>query len=105
MVGAAEAAVAASELAATLTQLGISLLLSSMAMLMRTILAPKPKKSTKTSERDNLAFTGLQYTNSPTTPIPLVYGEHRMAGQFISATVKTVEHGKTDNILVLDNVF
>ena len=34
------------------------------------------------------------------TPIPLIYGLHRVAGQLISGYLDTVDHGKDDTITV-----
>ena len=34
------------------------------------------------------------------TPIPLIYGMHRVAGQLISGYLDTVDHGKSDTITV-----
>lgn len=50
--------------------------------------------------RQNSMFGGLQNTIESGTPIPLIYGQHRMTGQLISGYLDTVDHGKDDNITV-----
>jgi len=50
--------------------------------------------------RQNDMFGGLQNTINSGTPIPLVYGMHRVAGQLISGYLDTVDHGKEDTITV-----
>ena len=50
--------------------------------------------------RQNDMFGGLQNTVNSGTPIPLIYGMHRAAGQLISGYLDTVDHGKSDTITV-----
>jgi len=50
--------------------------------------------------RQNNMFGGLQNTIESGTPIPLLYGMHRMTGQLISGYLDTVDHGKDDEITV-----
>lgn len=50
--------------------------------------------------RQNDMFGGLQNTINSGTPIPLIYGMHRVAGQLISGYLDTVDHGKDDTITV-----
>jgi len=50
--------------------------------------------------RANDMFGGLQNTVNSGTPIPLIYGMHRVAGQLISGYLDTVDHGKSDTITV-----
>ena len=53
----------------------------------------KPPKRDGTDEiaRENDAFGSLQHTIASGTPIPLVYGRHRVAGQFLSGEIRTLE--------------
>jgi len=50
--------------------------------------------------RQNDMFGGLVNTINSGTPIPLIYGLHRVAGQLISGYLDTVDHGKDDTITV-----
>jgi predicted phage tail protein len=50
--------------------------------------------------RQNNMFGGLQNTIESGTPIPMIYGMHRMTGQLISGYLDTVDHGKDDEITV-----
>jgi predicted phage tail protein len=57
-------------------------------------------KQTDQNVRSNDMFGGLQNTVSSSTPIPLIYGMHRVPGQLISGYLDTVDHGKDDSITV-----
>lgn len=57
-------------------------------------------KEVDQSIRENDMFGGLQNTTNSGTPIPLIYGMHRAAGQLISGYLDTVDHGKSDTITV-----
>jgi predicted phage tail protein len=57
-------------------------------------------KQTDQNVRSNDMFGGLQNTISSSTPIPLIYGMHRVPGQLISGYLDTVDHGRDDNITV-----
>ena len=57
-------------------------------------------KETDQNIRQNDMFGGLQNTVNSGTPIPLIYGMHRAAGQLISGYLDTVDHGKSDTITV-----
>ena len=57
-------------------------------------------KETDQNIRQNDMFGGLQNTTNSGTPIPLIYGMHRVAGQLISGYLDTVDHGKSDTITV-----
>ena len=57
-------------------------------------------KETDQNIRENDMFGGLQNTVNSGTPIPLIYGMHRVAGQLISGYLDTVDHGKSDTITV-----
>ena len=57
-------------------------------------------KEVDQSIRENDMFGSLQNTSNSGTPIPLIYGMHRVAGQLISGYLDTVDHGKSDTITV-----
>ena len=57
-------------------------------------------KQTDQNIRTNDMFGSLQNTISSSTPIPLIYGLHRIPGQLISGYLDTVDHGRDDNITV-----
>ena len=54
------------------------------------------------STRGSDMFGSLQNTTESGTPIALVYGESRVAGQFVSGYLNTTSHGKSDVIRVGD---
>lgn len=74
--------------------------------LVTSLLAPKPKAETQTQtadtsqRRNNDAFEGLSNTSRAGTPVQLNYGLIRVAGQFISGYIKTLNHGESDIITV-----
>lgn len=53
---------------------------------------------------ENNMFGSLQNTTSSGTPIALIYGEFRVAGQFISGYLHTTSHGR-DNSPTVQSVF
>lgn len=57
-------------------------------------------RSSDQNIRTNDMFGSLQNTVDSGTPIPLIYGMHRVPGQLISGYLDTVDHGKSDNITV-----
>jgi len=56
---------------------------------------PKPME-TDNSTRENGMFGSLTNTSESGTPIPLVYGHFRVAGQFLSGYIESEQHGKND---------
>ena len=52
------------------------------------------------ARRENDMFGALQNTTDSGTPIPLVYGNMRIAGQLISGYLDVSEHGKNDTVSV-----
>jgi len=56
---------------------------------------PKPME-TDNSTRENGMFGSLTNTSQSGTPIPLVYGHFRVAGQFLSGYIESEQHGKND---------
>lgn len=57
-------------------------------------------RSSDQSIRTNDMFGSLQNTVDSGTPIPLIYGMHRVPGQLISGYLDTIDHGRSDNITV-----
>jgi len=50
--------------------------------------------------RDNGMFGSLTNSSSSGTPIALIYGEHRVSGQFLSGYISSISHGSGDPISV-----
>jgi len=70
---------------------------------------PKPKNNSNTGINDqdrnnNDSFDGIINTIDSGNSIPLNYGMLRIGGQIISADVDTINHGKDEQIKVIDNV-
>ncbi len=63
---------------------------------------PEALNSRDQSVRENNMFGSLQNTIDSGTPVPLIYGAHRVAGQFISGYVDSIDHGENDDITVLE---
>jgi len=63
---------------------------------------PKMAEQVDSSTRGSDMFGSLQNTTESGTPIALVYGETRVAGQFVSGYLNTTSHGKSDVIRVGD---
>ena len=71
--------------------------------LVASIFTKKPKPmETDTSTRENGMFGSLTNTTQSGTPIPLVYGHFRVAGQFLSGYIESEQHGKNDIVNVGD---
>jgi predicted phage tail protein len=87
-----------------LLKMGIGLVLSGlMQMLMK---PPDMKGPSDTSQRrNNDMFDALDNTTDPSTPIPLIYGMPRVAGQMLSGHVETISHGESDTIAVVDLIY
>tara|TARA_Y100000114_G_scaffold149669_1_gene164116 strand:- start:899 stop:1567 length:669 start_codon:yes stop_codon:yes gene_type:complete len=79
-------------------------ILGNMALaLVSSIFTKKPKPmETDTSTRENGMFGSLTNTAQSGTPIPLVYGHFRVAGQFLSGYIESEQHGKNDIVNVGD---
>ena len=85
------------------TALGISY--GAIAMMGAAMMLPPKVEMTgqETSDaesRDNKLFGGLSNTIASNTPIPMIYGRTRVAGQFISGDIRTYEHGRNETVLV-----
>jgi predicted phage tail protein len=69
--------------------------------------APKGQKSTASdtnSRRNNDSFEGLDNTTSTQTAIPLIYGHHRVPGQFISGKIRTINHDRSTFVSVANYI-
>ena len=62
--------------------------------------AKQQQKTTESSVRDNGMFGSLTNSSSSGTPIALIYGEHRVSGQFLSGYISSISHGSGDPISV-----
>ena len=63
---------------------------------------PKAQEQVDSSTRGSDMFGSLQNTTQGGTPVALVYGQTRVAGQFISGYLSTQSHGRSDTIRVGD---
>ena len=67
---------------------GVSLIISGVITNVTAMM--EPDGPTDASTRGNDAFGSLQNTLNTGTPIPLVYGRHRVAGHFLSGEIRTI---------------
>jgi len=65
---------------------------------------PKAQEQVDSSTRGSDMFGSLQNSTQSGTPIPLVYGQMRVSGQFISGYLNTTEHGQ-DTIINVKEQF
>jgi len=89
--------------AVTLTPLqmaGLQIGLSAVSMLMTKSPAARSSKQTESTSRDNDMFGSLRNSSTSGTPVPLIYGRHRVAGQFLSGYITTIGHGGGDSVNV-----
>lgn len=81
--------------------LGVSLTMGGLSQLFtKTPKAVMGNKFDGEARRENDMFGALQNTTDSGTPIPLVYGNMRVAGQLISGYLDVSEHGKNDTVSV-----
>lgn len=104
----ATAATATAVSAGTITTVGL-VIAGLGLLLLASSLAPKPRKNPSETvddgtRRNNDIFEGLTNTISPSTPVYLNYGEMRVAGQYVSGYIKTVNHGKNADVNLYDNI-
>lgn len=82
--------------------IGVSMTLGGLAQLFTK--TPKPMNMQNQfdgeARRENDMFGSLQNTTDSGTPIPIVYGNMRLAGQLISGYLDVSEHGKNDTVNV-----
>ena len=81
----------ATALGTAVMSVGISMMVG--AVMMEIMKPPKSDGSGDAAARQNDAFGPLQHTLNPGTPIPLVYGRHRVAGHLLSGEVRTIDKG------------
>jgi len=82
----------------TATTLGTALITAGVTMMVGAVMMeimkpPKSDGSGDAAARQNDAFGPLQHTLNSGTPIPLVYGRHRVAGHLLSGEVRTIDKG------------
>ena len=83
--------------------LGISMVLSGILAAV-TPTNQKSNSSDTSTRRNNDSFEGLVNTTSTQTAIPLVYGHHRVSGQFISGKIRTINHDRSTIISVANYI-
>ena len=90
--------------AAGLGSFGTTLAVNAGLALVTSLFTQKPESLTSRDQqvRQNNMFGSLQNTIDSGTSIPLLYGQHRVAGQFISGYIDSIDHGKNDDITVLE---
>lgn len=83
---------------------GATLAVNAGLALVTSLFTQKPEALTSKDQqvRQNNMFGSLQNTIDSGVSIPLVYGSHRVAGQFISGYIDSIDHGKNDDITVLE---
>jgi predicted phage tail protein len=62
--------------------------------------AKRASKQTESTVRENGMFGGLTNSSTSGTPIALIYGQTRVAGQFLSGYISSIDHGSGDPISV-----
>ena len=102
---AGTAAVKAGGTAAASSGLSISagtLAVNAGLALVTSLFTQKPEALTSRDQqvRQNNMFGSLQNTIDSGVSIPLIYGQHRVAGQFISGYLESIDHGKNDDVTV-----
>jgi len=81
----------ATALGTAVMTVGVSMMIG--AVMMEIMKPPKSDGSGDAAARQNDAFGPLQHTLNSGTPIPLVYGRHRVAGHLLSGEVRTIDKG------------
>ena len=105
--GGVAAQLAGSSAAAGSAGLGISagtLAVNAGLALVTSLFTQKPEALTSRDQqvRQNNMFGSLQNTIDSGVSIPLIYGQHRVAGQFISGYLESIDHGQNDDVTVLE---
>lgn len=83
---------------ATATTVGTMLIGAGVGMMVGAVMQevmkpPKPDSSGDKAARANDTFGALQHTLASGTPIPIVYGRHRVAGHLLSGEIRTLDKG------------
>jgi len=84
----------------TMQMVGLQVGLSAVSMLLTKSPARRESKQTESTTRDNGMFGSLTNTSTSGTPIALIYGQHRVAGQFLSGYITSIAHGSGDPISI-----
>tara|TARA_R110001592_G_scaffold80648_2_gene239946 strand:+ start:1493 stop:2212 length:720 start_codon:yes stop_codon:yes gene_type:complete len=84
----------------TMQMIGLQVGLSMVSMMLTKSPAMRESKQTESTTRDNGMFGSLSNSSTSGTPIALVYGQHRVAGQFLSGYVNSLVHGSGDPISI-----
>ena len=79
---------------------GLQIGLSMVSAMMTKSPAARESKQTESNSRDSGMFGSLTNSSTSGTPIALIYGRHRVAGQFLSGYITTIGHGSGDVISV-----
>lgn len=84
---------------------GISMVLSGVLNALGSRPTSNPQGAPDSPARvNNDSFEGLTNTTSTDTPIPLIYGHHRVGGQFVSGKIKTINHDRGTYISVANYI-
>lgn len=83
---------------ATATTAGTMLITVGTSMMIGAVMQeimkpPKPDSSGDKAARANDTFGPLQHSLASGTPIPIVYGRHRVAGHLLSGEIRTLDKG------------
>ena len=62
--------------------------------------ARQAQKTTESTTRDSGMFGSLTNSSESGTPIALIYGQHRVGGQFLSGYISSIDHGSGDPISI-----
>lgn len=107
--GVAGSAAFGSSTAAATTSAGLGISAGTLAVnaglaLVTSLFTQKPEALTSRDQqvRQNNMFGSLQNTIDSGVSIPLIYGQHRVAGQFISGYLESIDHGQNDDVTVLE---
>tara|TARA_B110000211_G_scaffold188547_1_gene214483 strand:+ start:224 stop:955 length:732 start_codon:yes stop_codon:yes gene_type:complete len=99
MVGASASGTAVTGMS-ILKMAGLQIGLSMVSAMMTKSPAARESKQTESNSRDSGMFGSLTNSSTSGTPIALIYGRHRVAGQFLSGYITTIGHGSGDVISV-----
>jgi len=80
--------------------MGLNLAMAAVTSLMTKSPAKRASKQTESTVRENGMFGGLTNSSTSGTPIALIYGQTRVAGQFLSGYISSIDHGSGDPISV-----
>jgi predicted phage tail protein len=97
---AVQGAGAATKGLSTMQMIGLQVGLSMVVSMLTKSPAMRESKQTESTTRDNGMFGSLSNSTTSGTPIALIYGQHRVAGQFLSGYVTSITHGSGDPISI-----